>query len=76
MRLKHAVTSQERRRRVIAAIGLAAFGLAMAAACLLAGKPMLDLLSNPERFRAWVEERGLWGRAAFVGMMAVQIIAP
>ena len=75
MRLKHAVTSQERRRRVIAAIGLAAFGLAMAAACLLAGKPMLDLLSNPERFRAWVEERGLWGRAAFVGMMAVQIIA-
>ncbi len=75
MRWKHTVTSQEASPAVIAAIGLTAFGLAMAATCLLAGKPMLDLLSDPDRFRDWVEERGLWGRAAFVGMMAVQIIA-
>lgn len=75
MRLKHAISPEDRRRRVIAAAGLVAFGLAIAAVCLFAGKPMLDLLSDPERFRAWVDERGLWGRAAFVGMMAVQIIA-
>lgn len=47
----------------------------MAAICLMAGKPMLTLLSDPDRFRDWVDERGLWGRAAFVGMMSVQIIA-
>ena len=64
-----------RRRRLIAAAGLTAFVLAMAAICLMAGKPMLTLLSDPERFRDWVDERGLWGRAAFVGMMSVQIIA-
>ena len=64
-----------RRRRLIAAAGLTAFVLAMAAICLMAGKPMLALLSDPERFRDWVDERGLWGRAAFVGMMSLQIIA-
>ena len=63
-----------RRRRLIAAAGLTAFVLAMAAICLMAGKPMLALLSDPDRFRDWVDERGLWGRLAFVGMMAVQII--
>lgn len=36
---------------------------------------MLTLLSDPDRFRDWVDERGLWGRAAFVGMMSLQIIA-
>ena len=75
MRLKSAVPPEDRRRRVIAAAGLAGFGVAMAAICLMAGKPMLALLSDPERFRTWVDERGLWGRLAFVGMMAVQIIA-
>lgn len=59
MRLKHAISPEDRRRRVIAAAGLVAFGLAIAAVCLFAGKPMLDLLSDPERFRAWVDERGL-----------------
>lgn len=75
MRLKSAVPPEDRRRRVIAAAGLAGFGVAMAAVCLAAGRPMLDLLSDPDRFRDWVDERGLWGRLAFVGMMAVQIIA-
>lgn len=75
MRLKSAVPPEDRRRRVIAAAGLASFGVAMAAVCLAAGRPMLDLLSDPDRFRTWVDERGLWGRLAFVGMMAVQIIA-
>lgn len=75
MRLKSAVPPEDRRRRVIAAAGLAGFGVAMAAVCLAAGRPMLDLLSAPDRFRDWVDERGLWGRLAFVGMMSLQIIA-
>lgn len=75
MRLKCTRPPEDRRRRVIAVVGVAVFVLAMAAVCLLAGKPMLNLLSNPDRFRAWVDERGLWGRMAFVGMMSVQIIA-
>ena len=77
MRWKQTDSSPEggnRRRRLIAAAGLTAFVLAMAAICLMAGKPMLTLLSDPDRFRDWVDERGLWGRAAFVGMRSLQII--
>lgn len=51
----------------------AAVLLLFAAVFWLAGRPILALAADPERFRAWVAERGLWGQAAFVGMMALQI---
>lgn len=38
-----------------------------------AGRPILALAADPDRFRAWVAERGWWGQLAFVGMMALQI---
>lgn len=39
----------------------------------VAGRPILALAADPERFRAWIAERGRWGQLAFVGMMALQI---
>ena len=38
-----------------------------------AGRPILALASDPDRFRTWIAERGGWGQMAFVGMMALQI---
>lgn len=38
-----------------------------------AGRPILALAGDPDRFRSWVAERGWWGQLAFVGMMALQI---
>ena len=38
-----------------------------------AGRPMLELAGDPDRFRSWIAERGWWGQLAFVGMMALQI---
>ena len=38
-----------------------------------AGRPILELAGDPDRFRTWVAERGWWGQLAFVGMMALQI---
>lgn len=38
------------------------------------GRPMLALVDEPERFRAWVDERGIWGRLIFIGMTALQVI--
>ena len=45
-----------------------------AAAFWFVGKPMLALVSDPGAFRAWIEDRGLFGRAAFVGMVILQIV--
>ena len=35
---------------------------------------MIRFVSEPEKFRLWVDEHGIWGRLAFIGMVIFQII--
>lgn len=56
-----------------AAVILLFFGLA-AALFFTVGQPLVRFLSEPELFRAWVDAHGAWGRLAFVGMVALQVI--
>lgn len=35
---------------------------------------MIRFVSEPEKFRLWVDEHGIWGRLAFIGMVILQII--
>lgn len=49
---------------------------AMLAAAALSGylaRPLLQFLSEPERFRAWIGERGVWGVAAFMLLNMLQV---
>lgn len=48
--------------------------LFIAAVGYLVGKPMVEFVREPERFRAWVDAAGVWGRVAFVGMVIFQLI--
>lgn len=45
-----------------------------AAVCWFAGKPMIEFVSDPQAFRQWIDSNGIWGRLAFVGMVAFQIV--
>ena len=38
------------------------------------GKPIVELVADPVAFRAWVDERGLWGHAVMVFVIALQIL--
>lgn len=38
------------------------------------GKPMIQFVSEPDAFRAWVEDHGFFGRIMFVGMVVLQMI--
>lgn len=38
------------------------------------GRPMVEFVSDPEKFRAWVDGAGIWGRLAFIGMVLFQVI--
>lgn len=38
------------------------------------GRPMLRMVRDPDRFRAWVAGHGLWGDLAFIGMMVIQTV--
>ena len=62
------------RQKCLAALGIVAFLGAMVALFFVAGEPMRKLVSNPGTFREWVQERGIGGRLAFVGMMTAQSV--
>lgn len=38
------------------------------------GWPMLRMVDDPDRFRAWVDSHGLWSDLAFIGMMVIQTV--
>lgn len=44
------------------------------AVAIFVGIPMIRFISDPQRFRAWVAERGFWGKVAFVGMKTLKVI--
>ena len=52
---------------IVALIFIAAVGY-------LVGKPMVEFVREPERFRAWVDSSGFVSRVVFVGMVVCQLI--
>ena len=64
----------EKQKKRLAAGALAVFILFSAAVFWFVGRPMIRFARRPELFRAWVEQRGLWGKAAYVGMVFLQVL--
>ena len=48
--------------------------LFIAAVGYLVGKPMIEFVREPERFRAWVDSSGFVSRVIFVGMVVFQLV--
>lgn len=38
------------------------------------GRPLVRFASEPERFRAWVDSKGVWARIAYMGMVIIQVM--
>ena len=68
---RHLTTKQ---KKIISVIVLVLFLGFSALVAWFIGKPMISLVSEPEKFRAWVESRGNWGRFIFIGMMMFQVL--
>ncbi|MGI6255287.1 MAG: TVP38/TMEM64 family protein [Acutalibacter sp.] len=64
---------EQQKKRAAALVGLGLVIAFMIAVFWFVGKPMLQFVSEPDRFRAWVDGNGIWGRLAFVGMMMFQV---
>ena len=60
----------EKQKRWIAGTGIFLFLLL----CIFAGKPLIQFVQEPERFRAWVDEQGILAPIAFLGMLVLQIV--
>lgn len=67
-------TLTEKQKKRIAAGAVAVFILLSAAVFWFVGRPMVRFARQPELFRAWVEQRGIWGKLAYVGMVFLQVL--
>ena len=64
---------QQKKKRAVALTCLGAALLMMVAIFWFVGRPLIAFVSQPERFRTWVDSHGILGRLAFVGMMMFQV---
>ncbi len=63
-----------KRRRLVSIISLLILIVFFIVVTLTIGKPLLNMLAEPEAFRAWVNSHEIWGRLAFIGMMVLQVV--
>lgn len=64
----------DRQKKGLAAAAVVIFLLFCAAVFWFVGRPMIRFARQPELFRQWVAQRGLWGKAAYVAMVALQVL--
>lgn len=64
---------QQKKKRAVALACLGAALLLMVAIFWFVGRPLIAFVSQPERFREWVDSHGVLGRLAFVAMMMFQV---
>lgn len=70
----HLSEKTNKKSKLIGILCIAVFLIILIVVFIFVGEPMIKFAKEPERFRSWVNELGVWGRLAFVGMMALQII--
>lgn len=64
----------EKHKKFISAGVITAFILFCAVVGWFVGRPLVNFVSEPEHFRVWVSEHGLWGKLAFVLMVVFQVV--
>lgn len=64
----------EKHRKLLATLAIVIFAVLFILVGYFVGKPALEFVKEPEKFRLWVDEHGLWGKMAYVGMVFVQVL--
>lgn len=64
----------EKHRKILSMLSIIAFVVFCGVVGWFIGRPIINFVSEPERFRAWVDESGFMGRVYFVLMVTFQVI--
>lgn len=64
----------EKHRKIVWLIAIFVFFLFMGLVGWFVGKPLIQFANEPEKFQAWVDRSGIWGRILFVGMVVLQVV--
>ena len=63
-----------RGKKIAAIVSIAVFFIVIVLLTVFVGGPIVKTLGDPATFRVWVDERGVWGRILFIGLMILQVI--
>lgn len=63
-----------KQKKIISAIAFVLFLVFCGLVTWFIGRPMISLVSEPEKFRVWVDSKGIWGRLIFIGMVFFQVV--
>lgn len=61
-------------KKIIGAVAITLFLLFCTAVGYFIGGPIIKFVSEPEKFRVWVENGGVWSKLAFIGMVMFQVV--
>ena len=64
----------EKQKKAVSIAAVLIFVIFCALVGWLVGVPMVQMASEPEKFRAWVDSYGLMGKIVFVGMVVLQVL--
>lgn len=64
----------EKQKKIVGIAAFAVFLIVCAAVGWFVGRPMIALAKNPDQFRTWVDSYGILGKAAYVGIVILQVI--
>lgn len=71
---KESVKMNDTHKKIVSIVGLFIFLLFSALVAYFIGKPMMEHVSEPEKFREWVRGYGVFGWFLCIGMMVLQIV--
>ena len=63
-----------KQQKTIGIIAISAALVLLVLVVIFVGIPLLRFIREPERFRLWVDERGFWGKLAFIGMVVMKVV--
>lgn len=66
-------TFNEKQQKILAFVGVAVFVLITVFFCVFVGKPLIRSLSEPEKFKEWLDGFGFFGRLCYMGMVTAQV---
>ena len=72
MRIRRSLSEKQKKVLTACLIGMAV-SIAIAFAAAVSG-PLVRFAAEPEKFRGWVEARGVWGRLSYVGVVILQVV--
>lgn len=64
----------QKRRRVISVVSFLILIALFVVLTMTVGNQLLQFVSDPEKFRAWIDGKGVWGRLAMIGLMTLQVV--